>query len=269
VTVVDGCEKETSGGETMKWPSAVTVDSDGNIYVADEFNHRIQKYGADPNSGITIVGGNGAGSKPNQLIYPSSFALDASGNIYVADRFNNRLQKFDVVPCVTAVAVLSSDNGSQVHGEIQITQKQSGSPLIIEGTIYNLKRKSQHGLHVHESGDLSNGCVSAGEHFNPRNVNHGSENSTVRHPGDLGNVRTDAEGVGRIHLVIHDAELFGHEGWIGRSIVVHAKMDDLGLSDNEGSRSTGNSGDRLACGIVGIKNPTGRLPDEKTPPSHN
>ena len=45
------------------------------------------------------------------------------------------------------------------------------------------------------SGDLSNGCASAGPHFNPFEMTHGAPTDVNRHVGDLGNIETDSKGV--------------------------------------------------------------------------
>lgn len=60
-----------------------------------------------------------------------------------------------------------------------------------------LRRKCLHGLWDSASGDLSNGCLSAGPHFNPFEVTHGSPDDSrqSRHVGDLGNIKTDSKGV--------------------------------------------------------------------------
>jgi DNA-binding beta-propeller fold protein YncE len=72
-------------------PGAVAVDSSGNVYVADELNHRIQKFDSD-GTFITKWGSQGEGD--GQFIHPQEAALDSSDNVYVADGSNNRIQKF-------------------------------------------------------------------------------------------------------------------------------------------------------------------------------
>ena len=69
--------------------------------------------------------------------------------------------------------------------------------------------------------------------------------------GDLGNVT--AEG-GRAKLDITDSmiSLTGEHSIIGRTVVVHADVDDLGKGGHELSKSTGNAGARSACGVIGI-----------------
>ena len=60
---------------------------------------------------------------------------------------------------------------------------------IIDGTLDGLN-PGEHGLAIHECGDISGGCSTIGDHYNPRNVRHGSpvDSQNNRHIGDLGNV---------------------------------------------------------------------------------
>jgi streptogramin lyase len=84
------------GGSTefFYWPYSIAVDGDGYVYVADTYNHRIQKFTSD-GSFITQWGTSGTyGREPGQFYYPTGVAVDESGNIYVADRNNERIQKF-------------------------------------------------------------------------------------------------------------------------------------------------------------------------------
>jgi len=80
-----------SGDGQFNAAHAVAVDASGNIYVVDQYNHRIQKF----NSSLTYLtqwGGNG--SAAGKFNAPYAVAIDSSGNVYVSD-FNHRVQKFD------------------------------------------------------------------------------------------------------------------------------------------------------------------------------
>ena len=75
-----------------------------------------------------------------------------------------------------------------------------------------------------------------------------------RHVGDLGNVNAGEDGVANFELEDHLIHLSGEFSVIGRSFVVHADEDDLGLGGHELSKTTGNAGARLACGVIGLSN---------------
>lgn len=70
--------------------------------------------------------------------------------------------------------------------------------------------------------------------------------------GDLGNVEADASGVARVNITDALISLLpGSNNIVGRSLVVHADPDDLGQGGHELSKTTGNAGGRLACGVIG------------------
>ncbi|AXU41578.1 SOD [Alphabaculovirus altermyunipunctae] len=151
-----------------------------------------------------------------------------------------------------AICMISGD----VYGQIDFTQESMSHLLKIKGYIMGLPR-GLHGFHVHEFGDTSNGCTSAGEHFNPTGMDHGAPSAAVRHVGDLGNVESiGSNSLTEINLVDHVMSLYGTNSIIGRSLVIHTDRDDLGLTDHYLSKTTGNSGGRLGCGIIGVKNET-------------
>lgn len=122
-----------------------------------------------------------------------------------------------------------------------------------------------HGFHVHEKADFSDGCNSAGPHFNPYNKMHGGPNDEERHVGDMGNIEADANGVARGVLYDHLIKIIGPAEFsvVGRSVMVHADPDDLGRGDNsqpgpppvngKASKVTGNAGARIACGEIKLQ----------------
>lgn len=73
-----------------------------------------------------------------------------------------------------------------------------------------------------------------------------------RHVGDLGNVDVPSSGEVSISITDHLISLVGQHSIIGRAVVVHENEDDLGKGGHELSKTTGNAGGRLACGVIGI-----------------
>ncbi|XP_047487608.1 superoxide dismutase [Cu-Zn]-like [Penaeus chinensis] len=140
-------------------------------------------------------------------------------------------------------------------GEAQgtLTLTQSNPPVgatVIEGVISNLS-PGLHGFHIHQLGDLTGGCKSAGGHYNPYMRPHGSPEHSERHIGDLGNILADATGRAEVNITDPLVTLVGPRTVLGRAVVVHAGEDDLGRGGNEESLKTGNAGGRVACGVIG------------------
>lgn len=77
---------------------------------------------------------------------------------------------------IKAVAVLV---GETVNGVVNFTQADDGV-VHVQGEVKGLD-KGQHGFHVHEFGDVTNGCNSAGAHFNPLGRTHGAPEDEERH----------------------------------------------------------------------------------------
>ena len=102
-------------------------------------------------------------------------------------------------------------------------------------------------------GDNTNGCTSAGPHFNPDGCSHGAPEDPKgsRHAGDLGNVTAEG-GTAKVSITDEMISLTGEHSVIGRTVVVHADQDDLGKGGHELSLTTGNAGARSACGVIGI-----------------
>ena len=130
--------------------------------------------------------------------------------------------------------------------------------LVVDIPPNRLLSEGLHGFHIHKFGDLRGGCDGLCAHFNPTGSTHGSRTSKERHLGDLGNIRAHENGEVYATLNEVDLELFGEDGIVGRSVIVHADRDDLGKgrgAKRKESLLTGNAGKRLLCGVIGVANP--------------
>ncbi|PRQ45917.1 putative superoxide dismutase [Rosa chinensis] len=153
---------------------------------------------------------------------------------------------------VKAVAVISGgDKCPLLRGALQFVQGPQG-PTHVRGKISGLS-PGLHGFHIHALGDTSNGCNSTGPHFNPLNKAHGAPSDKDRHAGDLGNVTAGPDGVAEVSVDDWQIPLSGPHSILGRAVVVHADPDDLGKGGHELSKSTGNAGARVGCGIIGLQ----------------
>ncbi|NP_001191510.1 superoxide dismutase [Aplysia californica] len=152
---------------------------------------------------------------------------------------------------VKAVCVLAAGSSTSITGTITFTQEGPADSTIVTGEVKGLA-PGKHGFHIHQFGDYTNGCMSAGGHFNPLGATHGGPDDAVRHAGDLGNIIAGDDGVAKVEIKDPQVPLIGENSIVGRSLVVHEKEDDLGKGGNEESLKTGNAGPRVACGVIGI-----------------
>ncbi len=147
-----------------------------------------------------------------------------------------------------AVAVIFDVNGAPV-GTAQLWQESNG---LVNVEIASLALPpGTHGIHFHEVGKCDGGSTAfstAGAHYNPLGKAHGLESPNGPHAGDAPNLVTPASGVGkvafstgRVLLTPGPTTLFDADG---SAIVVHANPDD------QVSQPAGNSGARIACGVV-------------------
>uniref|UniRef100_Q9XYS0 Superoxide dismutase [Cu-Zn] n=1 Tax=Pacifastacus leniusculus TaxID=6720 RepID=Q9XYS0_PACLE len=162
-------------------------------------------------------------------------------------------------PPAPAAVVDLVPGSDQISGRLEIYRSYNG--LTIVGTVSGLT-PGKHGFHVHQKGDLGDGCKAAGGHFNPFNKNHGAPEDLERHAGDFGNVVADYQGVATIYIDDSQVSLDpSSEAYIGGlAIVVHAGVDDLGRGGNPESAKTGNAGARSGCGIIRVVAPTYQPP---------
>jgi superoxide dismutase, Cu-Zn family len=174
-------------------------------------------------------------------------------NQRISDSKNIKSIECDVMKSARkAICILNPDGDSKAKGIVEIGQIQANKPVHIRGTFSGLSSNGKHGFHIHQWGNLTKGCSTAGPHFNPYTKSHGGPNDEERHLGDLGNINSDEEGRASFELIDSKISLYGCNSIIGRSLVVHKDEDDLGRGNFEDSKTTGHSGARIACGVIGL-----------------
>jgi Cu-Zn family superoxide dismutase len=109
-----------------------------------------------------------------------------------------------------------------------------------------------HGLHLHTIGACVAGTTpafsSAGAHYSPVAKEHGHDNPAGFHAGDLPNVTVNDAGVGHLNVKLEQFRLADLADADGTALVLHANEDDR--RTNTGPLGPGNSGARIACGVV-------------------
>jgi Cu-Zn family superoxide dismutase len=146
---------------------------------------------------------------------------------------------------VNAVADLRNSQGDVV-GTATLTEVTGGVRIVVEARGLTA---GEHGVHVHEVGTCeAPDFTSAGGHVNPERKQHGLQNPSGPHAGDLPNMTAAANGAGRLETTTSRFTLGAGPGSLfdadGSALVIHAAADDMRTDP------TGNSGGRVACGPI-------------------
>jgi len=156
-----------------------------------------------------------------------------------------------------AVCKIRSGSGNgTIEGIIYLTQTTIKAEVRVTLDLkgFNVTASKKHGFHVHQNGSLDNKCAAAGPHLNVDKTPHGSPSDppSKRHTGDLGNIEIDSDGNIDTTLTDRIISLYKHSrtSVIGRAMVVHELVDDLGRGKAPTSNTTGNSGQRLGCCVI-------------------
>jgi Cu-Zn family superoxide dismutase len=142
-----------------------------------------------------------------------------------------------------ATAALQPTKGNKAFGESTFEQVGDNKVRV---TVFaqGLVPGSQHGFHIHEAGDCSSGDgMSAKGHFNPQGKPHGQPGTG--HAGDLPMLQADKAGKAKLDVTLDGISIGqGAGNIVGRGLIIHADPDDFK------TQPTGNSGARIACGVI-------------------
>ena len=151
-------------------------------------------------------------------------------------------------PVAAATTALSDANGVLV-GSAELWQEGSGV-VHVEVTATGLP-PGVHGLHFHAVGRCEGGATAfatAGGHYNPLSREHGLNNAGGPHAGDAPNISVGADGKGHLSFTTNRATLTAGSVSLfdadGTALVIH------GAADDQVSQPSGNSGARIACGVL-------------------
>jgi superoxide dismutase, Cu-Zn family len=147
----------------------------------------------------------------------------------------------------TATAKLESADDPKFSGTVTLTQRVDAVRVVVD--VAGVDKPGPHGLHLHENGKCEHDpagkhYTSAGGHYNPTGAAHACPESTTHHAGDLGNIEIKPDGTGHLERVTSMLSLNGPNSPVGRAVILHTGADDCK------TQPTGNSGGRLACGVV-------------------
>lgn len=144
-----------------------------------------------------------------------------------------------------ASAVLKDADGKEV-GFARFTEDADGI-VHVSVRVKDLP-PGLHGIHIHDKGSCSPNFTAAGSHYNPLGKQHGLNNPKGPHAGDLPNLEVNKDGTGYLNTTTSNMTLSQSPTTVfdkdGSALIIHTSPDDQ-VTD-----PTGNSGDRIACGVI-------------------
>lgn len=141
-----------------------------------------------------------------------------------------------------AVAKMTSTSMPRLNGDIVFEDETND--IKVSAEITGLKPNSKMGFHIHEKSICeAPSYESAGGHLNPYEHKHGRP-GIKSHLGDMGNIKANKAGVAKVEMFLPKEDMEDMGRIMNKAVIIHAKADDLH------SQPTGDSGERIACGLI-------------------
>jgi sugar lactone lactonase YvrE len=193
---VAGYKDTTALAASFRFPRGICMDNQGNLYIADSWNHRIRKL--DPNGNVTTFAGGGTSvgvQSPGDWVdgpdtsarfwTPCGLEIDPQGNLYLADAYNHRIRKITPQGLVTTLAGSGpggSANGAYLDSTALYARfntptglgVDANGDLYVADTYNNCIRRVENGVVLTTAGSTTAGFLNGNAHdalFNhPRSV---------------------------------------------------------------------------------------------------
>ncbi|MDQ3279220.1 MAG: superoxide dismutase family protein [Bacteroidota bacterium] len=137
-----------------------------------------------------------------------------------------------------------------VNGTARFERMDNGRVKMTLNLSVPKKANKSVAVHLHEHGSCADTAMAAGGHWNPTGANHGKWGEGQFHAGDIGNVKLDGQGNGTTELETDLWSIGGdaQKNILNKTVMVHGGVDDYK------SQPAGNSGKRIGCGVITVRN---------------
>lgn len=178
------------------------------------------------------------------MIYPLSLYLSKLAIVSTMMALTTACMHSPTInPIIAGAELLNTQN--QPSGAVTIRNDASGPVMLVDATGLG---PGIYGMHFHQTGKCdAPGFTTAGSHWNPAGRKHGLSNANGPHAGDLPNIEVKSASKAVAAVSLSPSLIDGVQSLFdadGSAIVIHAKPDD------NATDPSGNSGDRILCGVL-------------------